>query len=217
MPYGESEYGVAVYEAERYFQPHLPAENISEAEIIFMDDEPPGLFPQNQDSNFGFVVRKIFSDKIQNLIDQKQILYSEKFVDTSSIYLDEHEREVGLPPAPVGYTINQRRLFIKTRLARGPFTRSRRNAIIESYIFATFGTPFDLRPTGHPLSIGGEALHGLPADVSTIYRVVEDTLHFSYTVRISNAHSVDDAGLTRDLYQITPAGISFTIIYVAVP
>jgi hypothetical protein len=89
------------------FQPALPAEIApSEQELNYIDESPPALFPENQNSNFGFIHRKVFSDQMAKVAMLMDTLYAEKFVDSSSAYLDEHEIEVGLPPNPYWYFSN---------------------------------------------------------------------------------------------------------------
>jgi hypothetical protein len=191
-------------------QPTLPAEKVfTEAELIFMDESPPGLFPENQDSNFGFVIRKIFSDLAQDCSDWQTTLYNERFVETALQFLDQWEIDVGLPANPVGISISQQRVAVLARLQRGPFTRARRNALIESYISTTFGSPIQLVPEGVPFD--DIPIFGEVADMSSLYLVVENIPGFSYLVWISNTNTPDLASLTRELKRITPAGISFTI------
>lgn len=137
------------------FQPTLPAEGaFTDAEIAFMEDSPPGLFPENQNSNFGFVIRKIFTDKIQQLIGQQQTLYNERFVETALTFLDVWEGDYGLPVAPTGRTVAQRRQDILSRIQVGPYTRARRRTVVENFISATFGAGVLLTPAGVPIGAG---------------------------------------------------------------
>lgn len=194
------------------FQPHFPAEvPLSDAELAFIDESPPGLFPENQNSNFGYVIRKIFSDRIQDLINQIDTIYSEKFVLTSSQYLNEWEETVGLPVNTGLFTTAQRRNLIINRLRKGPFTRAMRRAIVESFITATFGTSpgFDL--SGIPIDSSGIPLYSGVNSIIGTYRIYENIQNFSYEVWIKNGLSPDFLGLTRELNRITPAGISFLI------
>lgn len=199
------------------FQPTLPPEiPFTEAELVFVDDSPPDLFPENQNSNFG-LIRRILSDFIQELIDQQQTIYNERFVTTSTIYLDEHELQVGLPVGVPGKTIEQRRAEVLSRYARGPFTRTRRRQIVEKYISATFGTPLMLSPTGIPLTAAGLPIYAETSSVVASYKIVENISGFSYVVRIISTTTPDLASLTRELNRLTPAGISFTITSVPDP
>ena len=200
------------------FQPTLPPEgDFTNAELMFMEEEPPGLFPANQDSNFGWVIRKNFSDFVQELQDDQLLIYNERFVDTSTQFIDQWEWEVGLPPNPSGVAIAGRRQNVLARLQRGPFTRPRRDAIIEAAINATFGNPIILTPPGVAMDPAGVPLYTESGDVSTLYKVVENIPGYSYQVRIKNTITPDIPSLTRELERITPAGISFTIVSVAVP
>jgi hypothetical protein len=193
-------------------QPVLPPEvPFTDAEHIFADESPPGLFPDNQNSNFGFVIRKLFSDLTQDVVDWTNDLYNERFVNTSTIFLDQWEIEVGLPPNPTGISISQQRAAVLSRIRKGPFTRARRNEIIERYVQTTFGNPIQLIPDGVPIPGTGIPIYGEPGDVTSLYLVVENQTAFSYLIWIANTNTPDLNSLTRELKRITPAGISFTI------
>src|SRR4051794_29165101 len=100
------------------FQPTLPDEiQFTDAEFAFMEDCPPKLFPENQDSNLG-LIRKIFCDRTQELADQQQTIYNERFVPTAEQFLDEWEIDTGLPINPTGISIAQRRSNILAVLAK---------------------------------------------------------------------------------------------------
>lgn len=200
------------------FQPTLPAEvPYSDAELAFIDESPPRLFPDNQNSNFGYLIRKIFSDHVQELINQLDTIYNEKFVNTSLQYLDEWEREVGLPVAPTSYNTAQRRNAILNRLRKGAFSRAARRAVVESFITATFGAAPAFDVSGIPLDSSGIALYSGTNSLTGTYNIVENVAAFSYDVRILNTIAVDQVALTRELTRITPAGISFTITMTATP
>lgn len=152
-------------------QPTLPAEELfTDAEFAYIEESPPGLFPENQNSNFG-LKRKIFSDRIQELIEQQNTIYNEMFVKTASQFLDEWEREYGLPVAPTNFTIAQRRSAVLNRILKGPFTDPRRRRIIENYIGSTFGTVIQLTPDGVPMAVAGVPLFSEAAPLSTLYSV----------------------------------------------
>lgn len=200
------------------FQPTLPVEIApSDAEFDFMELSPAGLFPENQNSNFGFAIRKLWCDRIQELADQQTTMFNEKFAATATQFLDDHERQYGLPIAPTSLSIAQRRQQVGNRIRIGAFTHTRRKLIVESFITATFGNPIQLTPAGVPLSAGGIPLYGEGGDVSTLYRIVEDIENFHYDVRIKNTVTPDDAGLHRELDRITPSFFSYTVVYVATP
>jgi len=193
-------------------QPTLPAEvRFTDAELIFLDESPPGLFPENQNSNFGFVIRKVFSDKTQNISDWQDTIYNERFVNTSTTFLDQWELELGLPANPTGVSISLRRASVLARIQRGPFTRARRNALIESFITTTFGTATQFTPAGVPFDASGVTLYGESGALGSLYNVVESPSTFSYVVNVAASNVPDIAALTRELKRITPAGISFTI------
>jgi hypothetical protein len=198
------------------YQPTLPPEGtFTDAEIDFIENSPPGLFAENQNSNIG-LFRKLFTDDIQQLANQMDTLYQERFVATSTQFLDEWEEEVGVPQKPTGLDIATRQAIVLTRLRVGPFTRQARRDIVENYIGATFGTPVVFSPTGIPMSAAGVPLYSGSTSVTGAYNIVEDIPNFTYTVRILNTIT-PAAGLQRELARITPAGITFSIVFVAVP
>ena len=193
-------------------QPTLPPEvQFSEAEFIFMEESPGGLFPENQNSNFGFIIRKVFSDLAQDISNWETILYNEKFVNTSMRFLDQWEIEVGLPPNPVGPSLADRRADVLARLQHGPFTRTRRADLVARYVATTFGAPIQLVPQGVALVTAGVPIYGESGDITTLYEIIEDIPGFHYTVWIANTNTPDLDALNRELKRITPAGISFTI------
>lgn len=157
------------------FQPTLPAEQpFSDAELAFMDESPPGLFPENQDSNFGFAVRKIFSDRVQELINQLDTIYNEKFVSSSLNYLSEWEIQVGLPVAPTGWTLPQRRNAVTNRLRKGAFTNAARRSIVENFITITFGPAPAFDASGLPLDAGGIPLYSGVSSLDQTYVIREN-------------------------------------------
>jgi hypothetical protein len=194
------------------YQPSLPPEeDFTDAEIAFLEDSPPGLFPENQDSNFGLIIRKIFSDRIQELIGQQQILYNEHFVETALAYLDMWEADYGLPPNPVGRSVPQRRQDVLNRVRFGLFTRARRQAIVESFVIATFGDSTPIDSGGIALTAAGVTLFSGITNLTGAYTITEDIPNFHYSIVVLNTIAVDLVGLTRELTRITPAGISFSV------
>lgn len=193
-------------------QPTLPLEvKWTEAELLFMEESPPGLFPENQNSNFGFIIRRVFSNKLQEAIDWTHTLWNERFVTSSSQFLDAWEIDYGLPPAPTGISVEQRRASVVARVQRGPFTRPRRDAIIRAFIETTYGQTVQLTEPGVPITGGGIQLFGESADVESLFDVIENVGAFSYVVWIQLSNMPNVAELTRELKRITPAGISFTV------
>lgn len=193
------------------YQPTLPPEgDFTDAEIDFMENEPPTLFPENQDSNFGFIIRKLFTDRIQELIDQQDTIYNERFVDTSTQFLDEWERQESLPEFPSGLDVVTRQNIVLNRVRKGPFTRTMRRNIVEGYLGSTFGTPADFSPTGLVLDAGGIPMFSSASSVGQLYEIVEDIPNFLYEVNIDNSVS-PASGMARELSRVTPAGISYAI------
>ncbi len=105
----------------------------------------------------------------------------------------------------------RRRNAVLNRLRKGPFTRPRRQAIVESYINVTFGQPLELVPGGIPLVPVGQPLYNELADIAFLYNIVEDIEDFSYDTRILASLAIDVDGLDRDLAHFTPAGLNFTV------
>jgi hypothetical protein len=199
--------------------PDLPDEGIyGEIENSFIENSPPDLWPDNQDSNFG-QIRKVVTDVLQECADFISILYLEMFVATSTRYLGLWEELAGLPVEPAGLTVEERRTSVAAILQKGPFTRTRRNTIVESFLQAGVGSPAMFTPEGISFDDddSGIALFGEGDPLAPLYNVVEDIGDFSYSVRIKNGTPVDDAALGRALTIAQPAGLSFTIDFVASP
>lgn len=197
--------------------PAIPAEGTySNVELSFIEKSPPGLWPENQDSYFG-QLRKVICDEIQSWVDLMMTLYQEMFPATAGSYISLWEEEVGLPVAPTGKTLQDRRTLVQPRRYYGPFTRGRRNAIIEQYILPTLGgDAATLTPGGLDLSAGVPLYSGVSSLTGT-YAVVESVTTFSFTIRIKNTITPDEAGLRKELDRVVPAGLSYSIVYVAVP
>lgn len=195
-------------------QPALPAEaDYTDLEQGFISEQPKNLWPQNQNSNFG-AIRKITTDLLQMAVTTLEELALEQHIATASGYLGRWEADLGLSVAPTGRTEAERRAVAKVRLAKGPFTRTRRREIVESYITATFGASLELTPTGLPLTSDGLALYSEPGVVTSLYSIVENVEDFSYVVSIQQDVDPDLISLQRELRSITPAHINFTIVEV---
>jgi hypothetical protein len=194
-------------------QPILPTEiQFTDAEFNFLDESPRGFFPENQDSNWGYR-RKVYSDVIWELYQQIEFIYGEMFPTTTQELMDEWERLVGLPQNPTNKTLGQRRQMVLNRLRGGPFTRTQRRAIVESYITETFGDPILLLPPGVPMLVGGQPLYNEAGDISQLYMIVETIEQFKYEVRIKTGMAIDTIGLERDLKWYTPAGLEIIFNY----
>lgn len=191
-------------------QPTLPAEGAyTETERLFIAEEPPSLFPENQNSNWG-LFRRILTDPIQDGVDQLDQLFSELFIDTALGYLSNWEAEYGVPDSSNYSTIN-RRTTLSNRKVRAPFTRARVKSLIERYIGDTSGAPAEFGAAGIPITSAGIAMFGeATGAVSTLYRVYEDAKNFKYYVRILNTVT-PAAALLRELQWITPAHL--TLVY----
>lgn len=189
----------------------LPAEvPLTDLERAFFESEPPGLFPQNQDSYWG-QLRKVLSDKSQEVADLLTAYYLNMSALTVNLDdMTEWEQMLNIP-AMSGRTLDQRRSFVLSRLNYGAFTRAKRKAIIESFVVTTFGTPITFVPEGISFSAGGMPFFGESSILAGTYRVYEDIRAFAYAVWIKSTTTPDIPGLTRELARITPAGISFTI------
>lgn len=188
-----------------------PVAPFTDIERDFIDNEPPGLFPIDQTSYWG-QIRKVQTDLLQDLADQMAQWYRNldpNTVDESDI--SEWEFIEGLPVAPAGKSLEERRAAVISRRARGPLTRARRRAIVESFISSVVGPPLQLFPGGLALSAGGLQLFAEPGAVTTKYEIVEDIPNYTYTVSVLTSAGIDEAGLTRELTRATPAGIDFDV------
>lgn len=195
----------------------LPAETTpTDLELAFYEAEPPGLFPQNQDSYWG-QLRKVVTDKLQEIADLFAVYYLNQSAETvSEDDMREWEEMLGIPAATTR-TASQRRSFILSRLAYGAFTRTRRRLLVESFILATFGTPISFTPGGVEFVSGGIPFFVETTNLAGTYNIVENIGAFSYDVRVLNTLGIDVTGLQRELARITPAGITFTITLTAAP
>lgn len=194
-------------------RPALPPEGAySEVERDFIDNSPPGLWPTNQDSYFG-QLRKVICDQIQAFVDLTNELFLDTFATTTNGQIELWEEQYGLPVNP-DLSVEDRRALIIPRRRYGPFTRARRNAIIEKFILATFGDAPRLTPSGIPLDAGGVPLFGDVHDLTGTYNVVEDIEDFSFDIRIHDTITINEMGLTREMNRVMPAHLSFTISYV---
>ena len=202
--------------ADTPYQPILPPEDQwSDAERTFIEESPPEFFPDNQDSNVG-LLRRIFSEQSQEEITQLEIIFFERFVQSAVTFLDEWEKQMGLPVAPGGLATVDRRARLLSRVRKGRFTRTQRRQVVEEFIQATFGAVPTFGPEG--ITIGtGIVLHSEPADVAGLYDITEDIPNFTYTVTIAGSVTVDTAGLTRELQRLTPAHINFSLVSGTVP
>jgi hypothetical protein len=192
-------------------QPALPEEgNYTDAERGYVNDQPPDLFPENQDSNFG-LKRKLWTDRAQEGIEQINTIWNELFVKTSSLFLDEWERQMGLPMAPPGITIGNRRARVLARVMRGPFTRNRVMFVIDTFLEpAIGGDAIQLVPQGVEIPPIGLPLYSGVADIESIYRIYENPATYTYEVWV-RSEVTPDVQLDYELRRITPAG--YTLIY----
>jgi hypothetical protein len=81
----------------------------------FIDNEPPGLFPGDQNSYWG-QARKVFADSLQVLADQLSAWYDNldpRTVDENDI--GYWEEEYGIPVNPAGLSLEMRRGFLIIR------------------------------------------------------------------------------------------------------
>jgi len=193
-------------------QPTLPPEiALTDAEYNFMQEEPPRFFPQNQNSNWG-LKRRIFSNGTQVLINQLDLIWTERFPMSSVQFLDEWEKLVGLPQNPTSRTIAERRNSIMARLKGGPWTRTMRKEIVEGYLAVlAFGDPIQLLPPGVGFDASGIPIFDEPGVVSAMYRIYEDVQRFRYKVKIDSSHSPDILSMQRDLTHSQYAGLTLII------
>lgn len=193
-------------------QPTLPPEGAyTQVEQLFIEESPPNLWPENQDSNLG-LIRKIVTDPLQEVRDTLLLLYNERFVATSTDLISDWETEMLLPRDNINKALSQRRADVLSRLKKGTFTMTRLEGIIESFITAALGgTPVELTPSGVELTAAGVPLYsGVVANVKQLYRVYMDFMNFAYEVRIRNDVDPDLAGMLRELKRISPASFTLT-------
>ena len=195
------------------FFPYLPDEiPPTEAEQSFIDLQPYGLWPENQDSNFG-QLRRVITDQVQVNIDKVNSLALEMWPDESTDYISLWEEMLGLPVAPSGKALIQRRAIATSARKKGAFTRQRIRNVIEEFIGATFGEAATFGPGGLDLSSGVSLLSGATS-FDDAYRVYEDFRNFAYEVYVKTGIS-PDARLIEELKRVTPAGITPTLTTVA--
>lgn len=186
----------------------------SDVEHDFIENEPPGLFPQDQRSIWG-QVRATYAAYLQVLANLLTDWYGN--LDPATVGnsdLPEWEYMLDLPSGNLLLTDGKRRAAIQARFQRGPFTRTRRKAVVESFISVTFGDPSLFTSAGLSLSPYITMYSGV-TNVSSAYEIIEDIPNFAYTVYVLSSVGIDSVGLTRELGRITPAGISFTISQVS--
>lgn len=217
-------------------QPNLPAEGAyGDMERLFIEAQPKGLWPENQNSNIG-LVRRVLTDVLQSAVNKVAELYNELFIDTSSGYMSRWEKQLGLPDG-TNLSVPMRRALIANRRKRGLLTRARLNEMVQLFVLAALGgeavqliaAGVSLVPGGVPLHsdvgvadlyTGGVDLSGgvdlLPGGItltgSTLYLIKENTSSYSYEVRIHDSVTIDVASLTRELEWMTPSGISFSVV-----
>jgi hypothetical protein len=192
-----------------------PEGTYSDIEQDFIENEPPGLFPGDQTSVWG-QVRKTYADYLQVIADLLTIWYGN--LDPATVNIDdipEWEYMLDLPSGNTTLSEDQRRAAILARFERGPFTRSRRARVIESFIQVTFGTPTLFDTSGIPITTDGITLFAGVVDVSSSYEVFEDIPNFEYNVYVLTSVGADVVGMERELKRITPAGIFFSISQVS--
>lgn len=191
------------------FQPILPPSGVlTSTELHYAEETPYGVFPGNQDSNWGFF-RKIFSDELRKAIEQLDLAYRERFIKSSVEFLDEHETMLGLPADPENLTLSERRARLFGRLHFGAFTKARRRQAVENYILATYGSPIQLLPGGVALVSAGVPLYAESgAQVANFYRIYENVEGFAFLVKVGSAVSPDITAMQREFLYMTPAGIT---------
>ena len=125
-----------------------PREDFSDIEQQWIDLEPDGLLSNDQDSYWG-QRRKIYADYLQTLVDDFEKWYLN--IDPNTVEsgdLSEWETMLGIPTGQAR-TDKARQAFILSRWQRGPFTRTRRQAVVQSFVEAVLtGTPIVFSPGG---------------------------------------------------------------------
>ena len=172
----------------------LPPEGIySDIERDLIDNEPPGLFPDDQTSLWG-QVRKVFGDELQvNFADKLAAWYLN--LDPRTVGVDdmpEWEEMLAIPGIPHGVdttrTEDQRRAMILSRREQGVFTTSRIKRVVESFIKATFGPATQFTPDGLVLDASGLTMFS-----------GSDSLAGTYTVRQARDNMILNGDFETDL------------------
>jgi hypothetical protein len=194
------------------FPPLPPEAPFTDAEFNFRDDEPRRLFPENQDSNWG-LLRRIFTDQLDDIYKKLQLIYYEMFPQSSTEFLDEWERMVGLPRNPANRTTSQRRALILARLQQGPFTHTRRWNIVDEFIRATFGQAIRLYPPGVELVPEGVPIYN-DTPPGEYFQIKEIVTTFYYEIQVLDTLSgINTLGLNNALTWIQYAGLHYRIRY----
>lgn len=189
----------------------LPEGPYGQIERRFIELSPVELWPEAQNTVFGNF-RKVYCDMAQAKADELTELWFEMFPDTANRYLSLWEEEYGLPVAPTGKTLAERRSYLLARVRKGPFSRTRLRLTIGDFIAATLlGDSISFGPTGVALDPGGLPLYPGTFSLIGTFRVYENVRNFSYEVWIKSTITPDIARLTRELDRITPAHLSYTI------
>lgn len=195
----------------------LPDEDLYyDIERDLIDNEPPGLFPEDQFSYWG-QVRHVFAEHLQlniaNALAQWYINLDPRTVNVAD--MPEWEEMLGIPAIPADYVSGvpeaYRRATILTRYEKGPFTRTRRDRVIEQYINATFAESLSFGTDGIAMDSAGRPLYADTIALKSSYRVYEDVRNFAYEVQILNTITPDVAVMLRELKRITPAPTSANI------
>jgi len=155
--------------------PIIPPEGSYGAiEHDFIENEPPGLFPTDQNSYWG-QSRKVFTDHLQALADKFNQWYANLDPATTNVDdMPEWEYMLGIPDG-TGKPTESRRSFIQARLERGPFTKTRRRKIVESFVVPTFGEAITFDAFGVPFTAGGIPFFSGVNSLVGAYSIVDNT------------------------------------------
>lgn len=209
--------------------PEPPVELPGEVEESWIALEPHWMFLLDQRGSLWAKMRGIFSDYLQQMPDALNRWWLG--MDMAHIVVDgdddsdlrHWEEMLGIPVNPV-WTPELRRTLLQIRWFKGPFTRTRRNQIIELFLAAFAATssdmPIEFGLSGMPFDVGGTAFGVEASALTGTYNVIEDIPDFSYEVRILDTYytnGFDDTDLARELDRITPAPITFTIVSTPTP
>jgi hypothetical protein len=154
--------------------PYIPPEDDStygEIERDWIDNEPPGLFPMDQDSLWGsarHVLARYLEDNMGDKLDQWWRNLDPSTVDATD--MAAYEEELGIPVVTTK-ALEARRAFLLARLKRGPFTKTRRREVIESFINATLGASTAFGPSGIPFDSGGIPMLSGQTSLAGLYSV----------------------------------------------
>lgn len=189
----------------------FPQASRYQSEISMIEEEPQGFFPLERTTNWG-AFRYVIASAVEEILEQLELIEVESDPDSSTEYLVDWERMLGLPEAPASESLEDRRAAVGAALKQSGFTRTTLRTIVESYLTSSAaGDPPKLTPTGIPIGAGIPLFSGI-ADIDDAYLIWEDVESYEYNIRLDSAVTLPNTGV-RAIEKFTPAGITANITY----